>query len=391
MNTDEILEHLADEEVDSSRHRDLSISSRVLRVPALELVAVGGEQPEMTQIGAYLDALHWQRWGGNGNGQVKLVVGSGERTQSVLSALALLQDAANEALIKVSVDFRERELPIPELDGMSERRLQQLQNRENANLPDLACNLERMVNDSCFFWSRTLSSPKWSGRVDGLEICAIDDRDLGACIVKLGNAAQRRQGQDREANQWLREVLGEADERQFGAGDVTEAGRVIQQLAASRRDGALARIQSEHKLEARICRQAIHLNCLGLPLEPVTTQFPAVWSTQRQAKYIDLLMANDGVPWVVELKVPGSGQGRDYRKAVAQAVLYREFIRRAKGLHPWFTANNMNASRCQSAVAFPLSGTTRDRQRIRRQIQYLADHFDVEVIVIPDNWDEPDL
>jgi Holliday junction resolvase-like predicted endonuclease len=383
MNTEEILEQLSEDEIDRSGCTDLSISTKVIPVPSRNLMAVGGDQTEMVQIGAYFDALLWNEFCDSGEEPLTLVVGYGERTPDVLSALALLNAANPTSPIQVQVDFEPVSLPVPELDGMSAQRLQQFADRDTAILPKLAREIESRVNDPCFTWSRTLSGKKWSGRVDGLQICTLSDEGEG--VIRLGNT-KRASGRKPE-HKMIRDLL-DADERQFGKNDAISASKVIKCLAVDRRQGILSTIQPEHLLESRICRGALGLECLGFPLDPVQTQFPAAWSETKQAKYIDLLMSAGKVPWVIELKVARSGQGKEYRKAVAQAVLYREYIRWAKGLHHWFRDRDMDATQCRSAVAFPLKGNPQYRQGIRQKIQFLADLFSVEVVIIPDNWNE---
>ena len=90
-------------------------------------------------------------------------------------------------------------------------------------------------------------------------------------------------------------------------------------------------------------------------------------------------MRSGPTPWVVELKAATGGQGQYYRHAVGQAVLYREFIRKASNLHPWFQSHGLEATECQAVVAFPeLRG--RDRDRLLSDIQWLGDLFDIAVV-----------
>jgi hypothetical protein len=63
-------------------------------------------------------------------------------------------------------------------------------------------------------------------------------------------------------------------------------------------------------------------------------------------------------------------------------VLYREFIRRAKGLHPWFTRQKLNAELCQAAVAFPAMATDGIQSMLFQQHKEVADAFGVEIIQI---------
>ena len=82
------------------------------------------------------------------------------------------------------------------------------------------------------------------------------------------------------------------------------------------------------------------------------------------------------------MKVRGAGGvGRYYRHAIAQAVLYREFIRQARPLHFWFERYGLDAAACQAAVVIPEfpSGTG---GRWRPRLQALCDLFDVELVEV---------
>jgi len=95
----------------------------------------------------------------------------------------------------------------------------------------------------------------------------------------------------------------------------------------------------------------------GVSLEPVITdypfQFPTLWTRDGSARFLDVLMRHKDVPYAVELKVPSQGGGEKYRHAISQAVLYREFIRRARQFHSWFKDNGMDAKKCEAVVAIP--------------------------------------
>ena len=144
-------------------------------------------------------------------------------------------------------------------------------------------------------------------------------------------------------------------------------------------------------LEARVLRGAVPLTIGERGLELVESQFPAFWSEGNNAKFIDVIAKLDDAPVVVELKVPeGGGQGQYFRNAVGQVALYREFVRRATGLHPWFEERGLDASKCRAVVAFPMKGTEQQRKSALEPVQYLAELFDVDVVVIPDDWNTPD-
>ena len=100
-----------------------------------------------------------------------------------------------------------------------------------------------------------------------------------------------------------------------------------------------------------------------LSCEPgeVPFQFPAKWWPDDSGRHIDVIAreACDGgmdIPWVVELKTKVHNRGRptsEYRKAVTQVVLYREYLRNTHNLHFWFEKRNLDPMQFQAAVAFP--------------------------------------
>jgi len=117
-------------------------------------------------------------------------------------------------------------------------------------------------------------------------------------------------------------------------------------------------------------------------------QLPTLWAPQGRARFLDALMHSEKVPWAVEIKEPkGSSVGEDYRHAITQAVLYREFIRRAKELHSWFERQSLDASQCRAAIAFPKMESNQKQQELLRHHQEVARAFGVEVIEIGHGWD----
>ena len=106
--------------------------------------------------------------------------------------------------------------------------------------------------------------------------------------------------------------------------------------------------------------------------------FPTLWSHTHgaRARYVDVLMRSNDIPWVVELKVNSGGKGKYYRHAIAQVVLYREFIRTATWIHPWFEDQGLDPQKCQAVVAFPTEGE--DPRRLRA----LASLFEVNVTTL---------
>jgi hypothetical protein len=96
-------------------------------------------------------------------------------------------------------------------------------------------------------------------------------------------------------------------------------------------------------------------------------------------------MRNSDVPWVIEIKDSKSA-GEYLRHGVVQAVLYREYIRKAEHLHPWFKERDLAAEKCEAAVAFPALKPSNKAEL--EHVNDLATLFDVRVIELPDLKDE---
>ena len=111
------------------------------------------------------------------------------------------------------------------------------------------------------------------------------------------------------------------------------------------------------------------------------SQFPTKWGRQGAPRYLDAILRDGATPWAIEMKVAGSaGVGQYYRHAIAQAVLYREFIKRATPLHWWFDAKNLTAGHCKGAVVVPkLTGAN---AVWRAGLQQLCRTFDIDLIEV---------
>jgi len=143
----------------------------------------------------------------------------------------------------------------------------------------------------------------------------------------------------------------------------------------------------EHRLEDQILRDQVKLPApaTGETLQPAldVSQFPAVWwEGDRANRYMDLLLREGDIPWVVELKVATQGQGKYYRHAIGQAALYQTFIRGARGLWPWFEEHSLNAERCRAGIAFPALRGVRAKE-LSADLRRLAGAFDVAVFELP--------
>ena len=85
------------------------------------------------------------------------------------------------------------------------------------------------------------------------------------------------------------------------------------------------------KFDMRVPRGGVPVRVGDVVLEPIVGdapfQFPTLWSTRGRPRYVDVLMRDGAVPYVVELKVGTASVGQYYRHAITRAALYREFIR----------------------------------------------------------------
>jgi hypothetical protein len=154
---------------------------------------------------------------------------------------------------------------------------------------------------------------------------------------------------------------------------------------------------NEHALESRILRGAVPISVPSGPLELLRapgpervnwgSQFPTRWGmTPRKntsGRYLDALLRQGSTPWAVEMKVEGpAGVTLYYRHAVAQAVLYREFIRQAARLAPWFDGYGLDHTACRAAVVVPEIGAK--QQRWSDRLHRVCEVFVVELVTVPE-------
>ena len=385
MRREELLAQLAQDHPEASEDRSLSLSSQVIRVPSRRLVAVGSDAQESTQINGLLDAIHWARWSLGSAEGVTYSIMSGECSDTVLEPLSTLFSLLPSSLgVQLQQDFLPFEQVSPQLDADSPRRLEQLRRLEQADLPVLHNEIQRNVADSSFQWVRTLTGRDWTGRVDGLRVCRLDDRGVG--VIEIGRSPAD-EGL-RPEQEWFRSIAG-GDSFKITSDNIPQTVRVLQSLVEGRRRGLWAQRQLEHLLEARVLRGAVPISIENEVIQPVKWgwQFPARWAEMGAVRYIDVLGRIGTVPWVVELKVrEGGGAGQYFRHAVGQAVLYREFIRRAAGLHPWFQEQGLDPHKCEAVVVMPCSEVAEGDRQLLEHVRYLADLFSVRVVVLDDAW-----
>lgn len=388
MKREELLHRFAGDNPETHQDNDLSLSSHVIRVPSRRLVTVGCDAPEEAQIYGLLDAIHWRRWKLQDSAPITFSWHSAESDEQIAEPLSTLCSLLPGDLgIEVQRDFLPFEPVCTSLDADAARRLEQLRRREQAALPQLHCDIEHQVRDPSFHWVRTLAGREWTGRVDGLRVCRLDDHGRG--VIQIGAAPEDEVR--RPEQEWFHALAGK-DIFEIQPDSVSETVRILQGLVEARRRGFWSNRQLEHLLEARVLRGAIPVEVEGTIIEPVAWQFPARWSELGAVRYIDVLGRTGSIPWVVELKVrEGGGAGQYFRHAVGQAVLYREFIRRAEGLHPWFRDKGLDPLECEAAIVMPCSEVTDRDRKLLDQVRSLAEIFSVRVVVLDDVWRSPDL
>jgi hypothetical protein len=231
----------------------------------------------------------------------------------------------------------------------------------------------------------------WSMRVEGLEIGRF--RKWGGW---LDVGKDTKSGARSEARRIWQHATGLRERYLVEEGNpesVAACVNFVRAFAAAwlTSDGTTRIRQNEHALESRILRGHTRLRTSSNRMlelisgqHPVVnwgSQFPTKWGRQGAARYLDAILRDGRTPWAIEMKVAGSaGVGQYYRHAIAQAVLYREFIKRATPLHWWFDAKNLTADYCEGAVVVPeLTGAN---AVWRDGLQRLCRTFDIDLIEV---------
>jgi len=348
------------------------------------LFAVGGERTKKTRIDVIVNAIHWCRKEHPAAENILVVLGSSSeaRDGEVLDAIATLHACySGKPKAQVLVDFKSRTLKAPLFSQEGEKWLPPLKKRQNQALPARLRDLSRAVGEPNFRWYRSISDPRWSGRVEGLEVCTTKpDGSSGTLNVGKKGSTGKESSERKTFKKIADSKAGnfELPKDQIG---VT---KVIRDIARSRRDGDLAEAQPEHRLEARILRGDVKVivdggSLLDPAIPECPFQFPTYWASNGKPRFLDALMRKGTTPWAVEIKVATGGQASYYRHGVSQAVLYREFIRKAKALHPWFESIGLKASECRAAVVFPeMRGPKRNR--LLADLEATAEDFGVAIV-----------
>ncbi|MGZ6588061.1 MAG: hypothetical protein ACXVHX_27655 [Solirubrobacteraceae bacterium] len=366
----------------------LSISSAVVRADCdgIPIVAVGNDRSFSAQLTGLLDALHFHRARYRGEGPLRYVVGRRRdkaKMDELLAALAgLVEDFRAPIDVTIEVDFTPASLTGASFDTVGKSWLEQMRARDArlAALPDGARKLEWRVRDPSFRWHLSLNSTELSGRIDGLQVCTLNlDGSHGQLAIGGEGGSD-----ERLVRKCFRVAANGRDRVEFDLGDLAQAVGILIALVEDRRSGALQAAEPEHLLEAQILRCALSVPSPdGRKLAPASTmgQFPAAYSDAGNARFIDAVLYADDTPWVIELKDLRAGRGSYLRHGIAQAGLYRRFLRNASGMHPYFSDLDppLDPRVTRAAVAFPAFGSTPADAKRLQELRELAALFDVAV------------
>jgi len=366
---------------------DLFVTSHLICCQKADqlLVAMGSDRDKSEQINALVDAVHLHLQTRGSTGNLRLVIGKTEVLSEISNAIAVLIESLRIPLkVDLQIDFNSSPCNPSNFKGVQKIKKWRtlLDERVKQEPPDLARELSKLVDDSSFRWYRSVTGKDWSGRVEGLQVCTVrPDSDS----IWLGVGSPGKNGNGKSRDEFLE--ISENREGDFNKSKINIVADIIRDLVKSRRNGNLNKFQKEHFLESRVLRGAEKLMVKGKTLETVCRQypfqFPTLWAPKGRARYLDALMRLGNVPWAVELKEPnGSSRGQGYRHAITQAVLYREFIRRAKDVHGWFANKKLNAESCKAAVAFPEMEADGIQAKLLQQHKKVADAFGVEIVQI---------
>lgn len=393
MNTKDIqgfLENVCGK-VDCTRDVELDLLESLVRGEwdGIPTVGVGGELSAKAQISSLVDAIHWCRQKHPSASVLRFVIGKGDHSDEVLEALATLIAARHPESVptlEFMLDGEATSLPVrPNFDTKNAKRwMEFLEKRFKKEAPKLVTRLSEAVDNPSFRWYLGVSAKYWSGRVEGLEVCIVDpDCEKGW----MRDFCNGRNGNRSIAGEEVAGLL-EGAPKEFDNSQVKSVAAAILSVVEARQNKkSIRNYQPEHWFESRILRGEIPIPAGNRPgagslkhvFEKTPFQFPAQWHMKDEARYIDILMCEGNVPWVVELKYGKKWRGQYYRHAISQGVLYREFIKRAPAVQEFFKNKmRLDAAACKAIVVFP--NPAPECQRHLDGLRELAAEFDIEVV-----------
>jgi hypothetical protein len=365
------------------------VSEKVIRCEAGDtlIAGMGSDRGKDDQIHLVVDAVHLCLQGEKK--VLRLIFGrrKDENAQAeVENAVALMTESIKILLkIETEVDFEKKlfqSLPFDNhhnwMDNLSGER----------DIPDLAKDLETSIHNALFKWYRPVTGQYWSGLVGGLEVCKLDLAGQNGKL-SVGRPGKYEDGQARK--EFLAIIAHENINENpfpFSRPQIDKVASIIRAIAKLREKGALSEVQREHLLESQVLSEKIKIVVKEGTLESVCKdhpfQFPTLWAPLASPRFVDALMRLGDIPYVVELKESsGTSLGQGYRHAITQAVLYREFVRSAKKVHPWFLKRGLNPGKCRAVVAFPeLLRDHKKKQMLLMQHAMAGNAFGVEIVEI---------
>lgn len=335
----------------------LDLSRRVLTGVDFDGTPVCGAPKHLAkkainQVTDLLEALYWVEAEHPRARRCKYVIESaGDETHDkVLPALGTLLNGLQPG-VEVMLELEGRVIyPSPPnylaLDERMHRWVELLDYRPA--LPPALMDFSAALLPLQFNWHRPISSKVWSGRLFGTSVCTVDDQGHG--LLSVGKPG-------RNVSVARQKFLEAADIQDSASpGRTFELSEWPTLLPIIKRFAEIYPGSDDPSLANRILGQDLTIDSPNGPLEPlfkdVPFQFPAVWNlSAKEHRSIDVLMKDGDRPVVVELS--DSNQGESARHGIVQAVLNREFIRGASGLHPWFESQGVNARNCEAILAQP--------------------------------------
>src|ERR1035438_7185073 len=155
----------------------------------------------------------------------------------------------------------------PDFSSNCAERANQLAQQIFSECPDLAISVRQRLDSDIFRWYRNVTSQRYSGRIDGLEVCFVqqDGKGGGVSIGKLG-----KKGAISKEREVFLSLSGRREFVGFDGSNLDHAIDLLKQLVRERQHGELWPCQLEHRLEARILNGSLPVVVGGKKLEPVT-------------------------------------------------------------------------------------------------------------------------
>lgn len=396
MDENAIKEQLRTEGLNPLTKRETSrlmISEKVIRCETddVMVVGMGSDRRKDDQIQLIVDAVHLCLE--SGKKSLRIILGrqkDDKKQREVKNAVALMIESLKIDGFKIKIEMDGENIdnlsPIPFFDARKKDKIGRwmVSLHRQGKIPEPASELEKAVNDRNFKWYRSVTGKYWSGRVGGLEVCKAYFNGQ----FKFDVGKQGKTGNTSKARQAFRDICARnnIDPGSFSQSQFKEVASAIRAVAESRRNGVLNKCEREHLLESQVLSGELEIVSKSGILKPVCGehpfQFPALWEPSAETRFIDALMRIGDIPYVVELK-EGHSPGEYYRHGITQAVLYREFIKKAVKFLQWFDKQDLNPKKCRSVVAFPeLAKDNKMHQMLLAQHRLVANSLDVEIIEI---------